>query len=209
MAPLHLTSFPCSWCPQAGMRTSCLGMIQGEPLIASDRDKSWWSHRQLFSGVFVVLGLHAGFHVGHAGTTRVRHSLAGSSPPSPVLVRHPLLAVTGDPHEDPGQFLGEGDTGQVWHECEAGSHSTCQVISAVTQSWKPCQSIRQAGPGGTGVCLAVAPATCFGPSWDSPLSKQHGNEEAPQALSQMCAHNSCGSQQWPLQSTSNFKLSHS
>lgn len=56
----------------------------------------------------------------------------------------------------------------MWHECEAGSHSLCQVTTAVTQSWKPCQPIQQGGPGGTAVCLAVAPATHSGPSWDSP-----------------------------------------
>lgn len=114
LAPLHMTSYPCSWLLRPGMSTSCFGLIQGEPLTTYDGIESWWSHRQLFSNFLWFWGCTQGLTwaklVPHGSIT----ALAGSPPPPPILVRSPspeVIGILGTPQYKRGQVLSDdGDS---------------------------------------------------------------------------------------------------
>lgn len=127
------------------MSSSCLDLIQGEPLTTNDGVQSWWSQRQLFSNFLWCWGCTQGPHVGQAGTTWVHRCPSWQLLTFPYLGHKPIPRSywdTGDSSIQGGGVRSSAMkvTGQVWHRCEPGGHSICQPVPAAAQGWKICPS---------------------------------------------------------------------
>lgn len=150
-------------------------------------------------------GLQSGPHVGQA-------ALAGSSPPSPILVTSPspevirywgLLSTRGGS----GRSSAMKVTGQVWHGCEPGGRSICQAVPAAAQGWELCLSIQRAGQEAlvsAWLWLLPLPLTLLG----GQSSNQHRMRRLPRTLVTGLHSHTCCSQLWPLQHTGNSQLSY-